>query len=482
MMIEIVKNKLWNLLEEKDVLLSMIYDRSGKIIWHKGRDITGEKICSGEGFCRSFIDESIKRPDALEEEDSDMRGTGKFLPGTGVTPAHKRLIIEPLNSPYYLYIESGDRHSFNVSELKTLRAMGDILAEMIACIKINEKELEEIAGKSTVMKKVREMVLSYAIEEEPVLLLGETGVGKSYTAELIHRHSGRSGKFVVASAPNLQENLFECTMFGHKKGAFTDAKFDRKGLVEEARGGTLFIDEISEIPLSSQASLLRFIESNKYRVLGESFEREADVRIIAASNKDLPKAIEDKEFREDLYYRLNVLEIMIPPLKNRKEDIKAFVNEKLEYLRGKKIGKGFTQVLFSHEWPGNLRELITVLKRAGICSKDPITGEDIKDIINQTCRKRHSDRKDHKFDRIWNDLKEGKTFWEVVKKPFLDRELNRAEAKCIISKALMEAGGKYKDSLKIVNLEEKEYSNFMRFLHDNRLNCGFSKKWAASTP
>jgi len=330
-------------------------------------------------------------------------------------------------------------------------------------------EVAGITGKSEKMKSIRERVLNYSQEDEPVLLLGETGVGKNHTAELIHRHSGRKGKFVVAGAPNLQEGLFECTLFGHKKGAFTDAKSDRQGLVEEAREGTLFIDEISGVPLSIQARLLRFIESKKYRVVGESFEREADVRVIAASNKDLVKAIENQEFREDLYYRLNVLEIMIPSLRDRKEDIQDFVIEKQTYLKEKKIGPGFMEALYNHEWPGNIRELISVLKRAGICCKSPITGEDIKNMINQNnCKKSFGETND-KLEQIWNELKGGKTFWESVKKPYLDRELNRCEAKSLIEKALIEAGGKYKGALKIFNLEDNEYNNFMRFLYANRL-------------
>ena len=345
---------------------------------------------------------------------------------------------------------------------------GDVLADMIDPVK-NEADGGGITGKSDKMKKIRELALNYSMEDEPVLLVGETGVGKNHIAELIHRHSGRQGKFVVTSAPNLQESLFECTLFGHKKGAFTDAKFDRQGLVEEAEEGTLFIDEISGVPLSIQARLLRFIESKKYRVLGESFEREANVRIIAASNKDLVKAIENKEFREDLYYRLNVLEITIPPLRDRKEDIPEFVMEKQTYLKGKKIGPGFMEALYNHEWPGNIRELITVLKRAGISCKSPIAGEDIKNMINQNSCKRSYGEANDKLEQIWDKLKAGKTFWEAVKKPYLDRELNRCEAKSIIEKALIEARGKYKGALKIFNLEDNEYNNFMRFLYANRL-------------
>jgi transcriptional regulator with PAS, ATPase and Fis domain len=367
-MIEIVKNKMRDLLKEKEVSLAMNYDRKGNILRDKGSDINGKTIDPGEGCCKSYIKE------------------------------------------------------------------GDVPADMIDQVKKNEEDVGGITGKSEEVKRIRELAQNYSMEDEPVLLLGETGVGKSHTAELIHRHSGRKGKFVVAGAPNLQEGLFECTLFGHKKGAFTDAKSDRQGLVEEARDGTLFIDEISGVPVSIQARLLRFIESKKYRVLGESFEREANVRIIAASNKDLVKAIENNEFREDLYYRLNVLEIMIPPLRDRKEDIEDFVREKQTYLKGKKIGPGFMEALYNHEWPGNVRELFTVLKRAGICCNSPITGKDIKNMINQNNVEKSFDETNDKLERIWNELKAGKTFWEAVKKPYLDRELNRCEAKTLSKK------------------------------------------------
>ncbi|UCH96288.1 MAG: sigma-54-dependent Fis family transcriptional regulator, partial [Candidatus Aminicenantes bacterium] len=283
---------------------------------------------------------------------------GKIIPGTEKSfPGQEKSFLE--------MFEPGE--GFYRSYTKKV----NVPADMIDRVKKDDADVGGITGKSEKMKQIRQLVLNYSKENEPVLLLGETGVGKNHTAELIHRHSGREGRFVVASAPNLQEGLFECTLFGHKKGAFTDAKSDRQGLVEEARAGTLFIDEISGVPVSIQARLLRFIESKKYRVLGESFEREANVRIIAASNKDLVKAIENKEFREDLYYRLNVLEIMIPPLRDRKEDIQDFVRHKQTYLKGKEIGPGFMEALYNHEWPGNIRELITVLKRAGICCKSP---------------------------------------------------------------------------------------------------------------
>jgi transcriptional regulator with PAS, ATPase and Fis domain len=466
-MIEVVINKIWNMLKRKEISLAMIYDRDGKILWHKGRDINGHTIDSGDGFCRNYIEAYFNQ---LEEKEKGRAITD--LPADSLSrnitiPPIKSLHIHPLNSKYFLYIDSYVDQAFIDSELTALKSMSTILAETIGWKM--EMEMDGICGESEVMKKIKKQIMNYAMEEEPVLLLGETGVGKSHIARLIHLHSKREGKFVVADAPTLQENLFESILFGHKKGAFTDAKFDNKGLLEEANDGTLLIDEVSEIPITLQAKFLRFIESKKYRILGESLEKQANVRIIAASNRNLFKAIEDKEFREDLYYRLNILEISIPPLRERKEDIEIFIKENRHLLKDKAIGDGFMNAIFNHDWPGNFRELITVLKRAGICFESPITGKNIKDIINQTTANNISQKHNGKIDQIWHALTSGGTFWEVVKKPFLKRDLNRCEVKEIINRGLTPAQGKYKSLIKIFNLSDEDYHKFMTFLREYKL-------------
>lgn len=329
----------------------------------------------------------------------------------------------------------------------------------------------EITGDSEEIKAIREMVLKFSLEEEPVLLMGETGVGKSHIAELIHRYSGRKGKFVVAEITSINENLFESTMFGHKKGSFTDAKEDKTGLVQAAHRGTLFIDEVFEIPISFQAKLLRFIDKKKYRVVGEAEEREADVRIVAATNKDLQKAIRDKEFREDLYYRLHVLEIQVPPLRKRKQDIRTFITQNQAYLKGKEIGKGFWDAILDYDWPGNMRELITVLKRAGILLDSPVTGEKIIEIIRKSGYKKFFENIPAEAweQNVRDALKNGKNFWEAVKEPYLNRDLNRTQVKELIRSALIRTDGNYKETLKLFNLEENEYGNFMKFLYRNNL-------------
>jgi DNA-binding NtrC family response regulator len=321
------------------------------------------------------------------------------------------------------------------------------------------------------IERIRDIILKYSLEEEPVLLQGETGVGKNHVAELIHRYSGRKGKFVIVETPNIQDNLFESKLFGHKKGSFTDAKYDKRGLVEEAVGGTLFFDEITEVPLDIQTKLLRFIDTQKYYMLGESTEREANVRIIAATNTNLQKAVKEKIFREDLYYRLSVLEIEIPPLRERKEDIKNLVLENQHFLRNKEIGENFWNVICNYEYTGNVRELFNILKRAGIILDSPITGNKIASIIRDTTKKKpfRGDIIDT-IEEIQARLEERKSFWELVWEPFIAREFDRSTVKEIIKHFYKENSYNFRQMTKMFSIDEKDYRKFMSLMYKYKID------------
>jgi two-component system response regulator PilR (NtrC family) len=463
-MFESIKIKLWDILKEKQVSLAMLYDKKGEILWHRGRAISGRYIHEGQGFSKTYLAKAINNSNPIEEENVIVASKKKGLPESAGILNVKSLIILPVGETFYLYIDSGIKESFSSSDREVFKTLGGLLGEMIQQVKKNEADIGGISGSSDITDQIRETILKYSIEEEPVFLLGETGVGKSHIAELIHRYSGRMGVFFTVHTPSIPANLFESEIFGHKKGAFTDARSDKKGYVDEARGGTLFFDEISEVPLSFQAKLLRFIETQKYLVLGESVEKKADVRIVAATNRDLHKAIEAGEFREDLYYRLQVLEIQIPPLRERREDIKTLVLEKQKFLKGKRIGLGFWEAVLGYEWPGNVRELITVLKRAGIHAGNPVTGKDIQQVICQSQYKKALDSQSIQIETLWAEIKTGRNFWETVKKPFLKRQLNCFEVKKIIEQGLRETDGTYKELIKVFNLPQKDYKKFVNFI------------------
>lgn len=228
-----------------------------------------------------------------------------------------------------------------------------------------------IIGKSTAMKKLFALTESVAKSEAPVLIQGESGTGKELIARAIHEASSRRNKpFVKVNCAALNENLLESELFGHVKGAFTGADKERVGRFEAAHEGTLFLDEIGDIPLSTQIKLLRVLEELEIERVGDHSPVPVDVRLLSATNKNLPELIEEKEFREDFYFRINVFPIVAPPLTERKEDIPLLINFFVDQF-AKKARKKITGVsasamktLIEYDWPGNVRELRNVIEYA----------------------------------------------------------------------------------------------------------------------
>lgn len=239
--------------------------------------------------------------------------------------------------------------------------------------------LKKIVGSSREIQKVLDMVSRVAFSSATVLVTGESGTGKELVARAIHFTGNRKDeKFVAMNCATLSENLLESELFGHVKGAFTGAIKDKKGLFEEADGGTLFMDEIGDIPKSVQAKILRVLQEGEFISLGDTATKKVDVRIIAATNQDLLQRVQEKEFREDLYYRLNVINIRMPPLRDRKEDIPLLVKHFIEKYNKKEnrqikgISPEVEKEFYNYNWPGNVRELENVIERA-----ITLTNEDI---------------------------------------------------------------------------------------------------------
>jgi len=232
-------------------------------------------------------------------------------------------------------------------------------------------KFENIIGASPAIRALLERVAKVAIRDTSVLITGESGTGKELVAQAVHHNSRRRDhRFVAVNCGALPENILESELFGYRKGAFTGATENRKGLLEAANGGTLFLDEIGNLPLNMQKTLLRFLQEQEFRRLGDTTPTKVDVRVISATNSDLTAEIADGTFREDLFYRLNVINLHLPPLRERQEDIPLLA---AYYIRKQNTKfctefKGFTpeamEVLRSYEWPGNIRQLCNVIEAA----------------------------------------------------------------------------------------------------------------------
>jgi len=202
--------------------------------------------------------------------------------------------------------------------------------------------------------------------DSPVLIMGETGAGKEVLARYIHGNSkrGKDGEFIALNCAAIPESLFESELFGHTKGSFTGADKDKAGLIEAADGGTLFLDEVEEMPASMQVKLLRAIEQKEYRRIGETDVRKSDFRLICATNKDLNEMVQEGRFRKDLYYRINVIQIIVPPLRERMDEIPIFVEYFIHQFTKKevKVSVNVMERFLCYTWPGNIRELRNVIE------------------------------------------------------------------------------------------------------------------------
>ncbi len=312
------------------------------------------------------------------------------------SPTTEIIILTSVNELEHATYELRHGASFYLMKPVTCADMKFVIEKLSRKLTRNSEYLEyeqqvlsDLMSGSPAMEKVLKLSMKIAPTTSTVLIGGESGTGKEFFAKIIHRMSQRiEGQFVAMNCGAIPDTLFESEMFGHKKGSFTGADRDKQGLVEEAHMGTLFLDEVGELSPQAQVKLLRFLQEHTFRRVGDPNQRKVDVRIIAASNKDLAQLVSEGMFREDLYYRLNVFYLHLPPLRERKETIPNLVrlfvtrNNAIMDKNINKISKAAEVILAEYHYPGNVRELENIIEHAMILAEgNEITEKDLPEFM-----------------------------------------------------------------------------------------------------
>ena len=346
-----------------------------------------------------------------------------------------------------------------------------------------------LVGASLAIRNVEEEIHHAARSDAKVLVTGESGVGKEIVARLIHDRSGRSrNPLVTINCAGFPDTLLESELFGHVKGSFTDAHRDKKGWLETAHGGTVFMDEVGEMSLRMQALLLRFLETGEIQRVGSDRPLPPlDVRVITATHRRLIDHIADKTFREDLYYRLNVVHIEVPALRERREDVVVLLTHFLAIfsqthrlpmpeLSGEALSR-----LAAYHWPGNVRELRNVAERLVLRCHSGRIGVDVlpAEVIADTNRSRAADAPQRPpvepahellFRRLIND---GASFWSEVYEPFMARDITRQDVRELVRLGLAHTRGNYKMLVTSFNMPNEDYKRFLNFLRKYECHVPF---------
>jgi transcriptional regulator with GAF, ATPase, and Fis domain len=338
----------------------------------------------------------------------------------------------------------------------------------------------KLIGHSAAFVRALDRVARYAPSNGTVLLCGETGTGKELFARAVHMLSPRrTGPWVCVNCAQYQDaQLSVSELFGHRRGSFTGAVADQRGVFEAAHGGVLFLDEIGDLPAAAQALLLRALNDGEIVPLGESRAQRVDVRLVAATNRNLKSLVDQGTFRADLYFRLRCLQVAVPAIREREEDWQLLLTYFLADLnrraaRPKAFSRNALSILGAYAWPGNARELRALVETGFYsCEADVIESSHFVEALEQSTRVDQLRRiplvadASSKFERM---VKGETNFWEAVYRPFLDRELNRAEVQELLAQGLAWSSGSYKGLLAAFGVAPTDYLRFMDFLRHHRL-------------
>jgi DNA-binding NtrC family response regulator len=339
-------------------------------------------------------------------------------------------------------------------------------------------------GASAAMRAIEREISVAAGCGAKVLITGESGVGKELVARLIHERGRRStAPFVPINCAGLPDTLLESELFGHVRGSFTGAYRDKRGHLETAHKGTIFMDEVGEMSLRMQAMLLRFLETGEIQRVGaDRVMPPLDVRVIAATHRDLVARVADQSFREDLYYRLNVVHIEVPPLRDRREDISCLMRyfldvfSNLHHLPLPEITPEALQRLLTYDWPGNVRELKNVAERMVVGGgRGRVDVGTLPPEIGHERRTMSTPRSAEPLgaQRLNRLMSEGLSFWSEVHEPFMKRDMTREDVRQIVQAGLAYTRGNYKMLVRAFNMPPRDYKRFLSFLRTHGCHVSY---------
>jgi transcriptional regulator with PAS, ATPase and Fis domain len=331
------------------------------------------------------------------------------------------------------------------------------------------------------MQAIRSTCVRVGRGPAKVLITGESGVGKDLIGRYVHVHSPRSGgPFVALNCAGLSETLLETELFGHVRGSFTGAHRDKIGKLQLAHRGTVFLDEVGEMSLRMQALLLRFLENGEIQPVGsDSVNGRVDVRVITATNRNLPEMVAAGQFREDLMYRIKVVHVHVPPLRERREDVRPLVQHTLARLQSALvIDEDAMQVLEQYRWPGNVRELQNVVEQLIWLESDrPITVQDLPPSLVAAATgvvTPARERRKQVADDLYDALTTGRHgFWSYVQPLFLNRDITRHDLRGVVRRGLLATGGNYRAMLVLLGIDAAEYKRFLNFLAAHECSVDF---------
>jgi two-component system response regulator HydG len=359
-------------------------------------------------------------------------------------------------------------------------------------------ELKSLLGETAAVRALHEEITYASRCDAKVLITGESGVGKEVVARLIHANSARQrAPLITVNCAALTDTLLETELFGHVRGSFTGAYRDRSGALELAHRGTVFMDEVGETSPRMQGLLLRFLEAGEIQRVGsDAVQSRVDVRVIAATNRHLVESVAAKTFREDLYYRLNVIHIRVPPLRERRDDVTQFLKFFLEQFSRQysvnqpRLAPATLKLLEEYAWPGNVRELKNIVERLVVRASDAeIEPRDLPlEVLRGSAQEQAAaptvttvparSASEALFERMVGG---GESFWTAVYAPFMSRDLTRDDVRAIVRRGLERTGGNYRVMVELFNMPPDDYKRFLGVLRKYQCHMPFQQFRSATT-